>query len=528
MMDMRCTSVCMLTLGLVACRETVIERSSQGQLLPGSADGGTNATADADGVDGGVQCPAVIPTRIGDIGPTPPCDIDAHTREKLDPTRPEYIPEIQRTYAEFSWQSFIAVMWPTDKAGKPASALDAKSGQWPAWVHWTSRDRLVRGATAQPVTVPRMLSERDIRQATPDGDVLWDNSGRPVYYEVVVNQVLAEATENQSLDTRAGQLSRWKEHVFETSSAPDAEVVGTAFGLSVPLEIVSPTDEQHWVYQAIADGQTICVDASLQGDKVVAYKSVWANGIWLDGGVSLPWGNPERSPPALGSMALKLAWKVMDPVAGDELARFVHLPAVVQHNDGTEETVEVGLVGFHIAHKALSAMTWLWATFEQVDNLPLETDPPSSTRHFSFYNPACKECRTNTPTPTGTPTQLVRKLPIEDVTQAVNASAQGQLEQFGSVLQYYRLVGAQWPTNPALANSLSLPCIPSEHDAVPSGAPQPARLTNPVIESFNQDSSCMDCHATASIATGGASKAGDVLFARPGSADFMFLFTHAR
>ena len=242
--------------------------------------------------------------------------------------------------------------------------------------------------------------------------------------------------------------------------------------------------------------------------------------------MSWPWGNPSSLPPTLGSVVLKLAWRVLDPAAGDDLERFVHLPALLKHEDGTQESVEVGLVGLHIAHKTLSAMTWVWATFEQVDNLPLEPDPPDTSSRYTFYNPKCSDCPVNTPTDAGVPTQLVRELPIEEVTQEINDAAQTRLTALNTVLQFYRLVGAQWPKNPELAASLSLPCIASEHSPVPSGNPQPALLTNPVLESFNQKESCMDCHASASIASGRAATPGGALFDRPGSADFLFLFTH--
>jgi hypothetical protein len=87
----------------------------------------------------------------------------------------------------------------------------------------------------------------------------------------------------------------------------------------------------------------------------------------------------------------------------------------------------MGLVGLHIVRKTHQLQQWMWATFEQVDNVPGGSNHPTSVP-YSFHNPTCGAsplCTPNaTPNPTpvsGTPTlypvQVVREYPIPVVGQ---------------------------------------------------------------------------------------------------------------
>ena len=156
----------------------------------------------------------------------------------------------------------------------------------------------------------------------------------------------------------------------------------------------------------------------------------------------------------------------------------------------------MGLVGLHIMHNTLSAPQWIWSTFEQVDNV--------FGPHASFHNQSLSGSKANEQTKSGTPTQLTRVSvsatgsPLSSSTQVsiqpesgdlrgLNHAMQQALRREASVLQFYELIGTQWP--------VALPRPPSVLTAV---NPNPAILANSTMESFTQESSsCMGCHAMA-------------------------------
>jgi hypothetical protein len=91
-----------------------------------------------------------------------------------------------------------------------------------------------------------------------------------------------------------------------------------------------------------------------------------------------------------GAMEIKLAWKELG--TGDDPNRFFtrKLSAQVSEPLGPDgkpakpRKFLAGLVGMHIAMRTQSSPEWIWATFEQIDNVP---DPDHPVAHPSFYNP---------------------------------------------------------------------------------------------------------------------------------------------
>jgi hypothetical protein len=226
----------------------------------------------------------------------------------------------------------------------------------------------------------------------------------------------------------------------------------------------------------------------------------------------------------VGAVVVKSAWKVLAP--RDSVQRFHALDAYVYTEPTTDPAVpascrheQLGLVGFHIAHKTAQYPQWIWATFEQVDNV---TVPNGSTRRPSFSDPDCN-CpdRENEMPPRpwhadrpAQPTQVVRVTPIDRATMDVNARWQAELAAVNaaSPWQHYELVGVQRPRMPS--------------DTTGLGAPYPQYLANTVLETyiqgtFGRSSSCMECHFRASIP--GDSATGGAKFS-----DYSFLFMLAR
>ena len=156
---------------------------------------------------------------------------------------------------------------------------------------------------------------------------------------------------------------------------------------------------------------------------------------------------PVQFPPA--AMEIKASWKILDPVADkDRMSHYLVAPALLPSDGGGAPTkVTVGLTGLHVTSKALP--DWVWMTFEQVEN----------------------------PTTTG----VTAVLPIDPAVAQVNAQMQAALT--GTPWAYYQLMGVQ--------------------TAFTTGDGTPTLLANTQIETyFQSSSSCMTCHARASISTG--------------------------
>jgi hypothetical protein len=249
-------------------------------------------------------------------------------------------------------------------------------------------------------------------------------------------------------------------------------------------------------------------------------------------------GNPKVFGQNLGAIEIKAAWRVL-PADGSLNYRYKIASATLHLPDGTTQQATVGLVGLHIIHKVPSGPQFIWATFEQIDNDPDATNPPSGPTlppnapptkvAYTLFNPACSpstdkiyNCKQNTtvvskpppasplpPCPNGTytpskcypywaPMQITRLVPVKALSNSVTGYAWSQLPA-GSVFNYYRLIDVQWPLQPA---------------QVPPGAPVPLTaggitppttsyiVANTTLETFLQDSaSCMTCHQFTPIAT---------------------------
>ncbi len=228
-----------------------------------------------------------------------------------------------------------------------------------------------------------------------------------------------------------------------------------------------------------------------------------------------------------GAIMVKSAWKVLDPAAGDDPSRFHKTDALVLtpatgEGPTTCDRRLLGLVGLHLVTKTQNDPQWLWATFEQVDNVPTrghETEPGS----YSFYQVGCDDCNAvNEPPPqpwdphlqpvtsNAGKSQVVRQIPITAATKDLNAKVQGLLG--GTVWQHYELISTQWPTDasgsdptaPSAANNWCKPLNPVDE----TGRPAPAFLGNTTLETYIQgtvpqaSSSCTHCHLNATMAEG--------------------------
>ena len=193
--------------------------------------------------------------------------------------------------------------------------------------------------------------------------------------------------------------------------------------------------------------------------------------------------------PGPGAIELKLAWKVINE--HDNPERFFVRDAVIVDESGCQEK-SVGLVGMHIVQKTnITGMAWIWSTFEQVDNVekiqPYHYKTGSGCEDFlpalipqkmaSILTAAEQQSdRLSFPTVT----RELQCFPLMS-TLFINAAQRTLLNELNSVWQYYKLIGTQWTWD----GNVRLPI--------------PAKLTNTVIETYDQDGSCMGCHSKASV-----------------------------
>ena len=290
---------------------------------------------------------------------------------------------------------------------------------------------------------------------------------------------------------------------------------------------------------------------------------------------------------------IKAAWRVFDENSSpEEKARYyttkrvLAIPAdkyvCTADNCGTDDPVletdppvlkevEVGLIGFHIAYKIPqqeiasnkdSIPGWIWATFEQVDNLQVDNPLPGIDLKPTLSNPACEtnankeNCLPNYPyvewpflwrdkAPHAVtrqdgqikeqiPTQVQRLSKSTTLSDQVKKDLKEQNKKWqeafknvtpDSVWQYYQLVGTQWMQNPRKITDTPLLSRDSLMSNIRLQQVQPGALVNVSMEAYSQTKvngdSCIGCHV-ASILQRSSDNSQKV------TSDFSFLLERAQ
>jgi hypothetical protein len=420
-----------------------------------------------------------------------PTDVDKQTYD----AHPS-LAERNRTFDIFSWQTFLALSWPVDgkEPEKPLPSIKANGIPW--MLTWKTTDEIFKPDGSAPCgwdspsperflgalrkdAPQELLSTRrvlSIDKQVPYSLPLVDQNNNKVYYEIFLNRSIFNTLTQYQLYNRDGQKGYFA-CMNQTGNTPS---------------------------------------------------------------VSFEWGN-SSSPDAVAAVAVKLAWKVLGP--NDVPERFLRREAYVQEG-GKPVRKSFGLVGVNIARKVLKAkQNWVWMAFEHVDNVQVDELAQSPARP-SFNDPGCATCPVNVPPDPKaqplTPTQVLRVLPIPESTASLNRQVQELLKAHDSVLQYYELVGTQWP-------------MPEGQTTRPDGTrsqkndPNQGFLANAVVETYLQKgnqpredleggtvgddrlvfetSSCMGCHSSAPITvTDYQTMDGNraTVWAGPSSGDFLW------
>lgn len=237
-------------------------------------------------------------------------------------------------------------------------------------------------------------------------------------------------------------------------------------------------------------------------------------------GINLPDGTTASSAyGSVGAIETKAAWLELPNSA--DWPYYKISQAVVTYPGQKPKTVVVGLVGLHIIHKTALGQQFIWATFEHKRNVPSRTQVANGTLTppYTYFNPSCNpatdhyKCTVNAnpstygggKNPYSAPIQAVR---VTDIPTRANNDVVG-LNQYvwsqvitpqnpNSVFLNYELVNTLWSNqNTPIAAGSRTPLPTPQLSPGPSQEP----VANTTMETYVQSLTCLDCHASAAIAT---------------------------
>lgn len=236
-------------------------------------------------------------------------------------------------------------------------------------------------------------------------------------------------------------------------------------------------------------------------------------------GINLPDGTANSAAYGpLGSIETKAAWIELPNQA--DWPRFKIARAVIHYPDQQPKQAVVGLVGLHIIHKTALGQQFIWATFEHRQNAPDRTQVAGNQLNppYTYYNPNCDpatdryKCVANAdPTkvnggknPYSAPIQVVRDTPIpsrpnNDVV-GLNQYAWSVIaaQNPDSVYLNYELVNTLWSNqNTTIPAGSRTPLIAAQLS--PGASQEP--VANATMETYVQGMTCLNCHASAPIAS---------------------------
>ncbi|MDW6004030.1 hypothetical protein [Vibrio mangrovi] len=418
-----------------------------------------------------------------------PCNVDTQAVAKA-----KTLAQQQRYFDIYSWQTFIALFWPTEKAGHRL-APDLNRKGIPRWNYWKESYQVYLADGSQPKG--------------------WNTPYIPA--GVCKNQSEVDMSRKLLYRTNKMNLTHHVTVANEVEQAFTYPLVDQS-GNVVRYEVLMNYDE----FNYLLNNQLYNIDGQV---------------AFAKGGKSVSFPKGDNDGLITGAFELKLAWKVLTD--NDPTERYYSFEAVVLEKDGNCREVDVGLVGMHISHKTQNNKQWIWSTFEQVDNVRTNGLDQVKLRNGkkaplvpSFNDPSCPSCPVNQLASYNAkgrqmPTQTTRVIPIDKNTEELNRQVQKMLTKHHSVFQYYELVGTQWPTDES-----ALPANPNQYNAPndraleqidnkPGGNPFPVFLINTTMETYmqrgNQEAqlqiqgfpfnqtpsfgteSCMGCHYSAGI-----------------------------
>ncbi|HSP15324.1 MAG TPA: hypothetical protein VLV78_11280 [Thermoanaerobaculia bacterium] len=425
-------------------------------------------------------------------------------------------PGTQQDFDNFSWQSFVALNWPSDSSGRqiPKLSIGIDPARPRVWDYYKLAEEVFLANGAQP-------------------DPNYPSKTLPPIPKV------CQATPLQPGETVVHGLAK----IDDVLNIPD-------FFEEAMVDLPLIDRYGNFVVYRVSMNRTEFNDIDSNG----WYNS--ANQV----GKTIRFTPGEKNGASEGAIEVKSAWRVLQP-GKDNLSRYfvrpmrVYVPA--KHSatgqDFCTPTLQMGLIAMHIVHKGQAQREWVWSTFEHVDNAPLTTTPlpatatapsgpcdvPTNAPPMSLFTPGCvdnsgKACIANEAPvkpdqgnwlwQTSQPyakkylmqgkygTQVVRCSSIWDGNKSGRGTAwlnsQWQAKLAGTPFANYMLIGSQWQAQLTLAAG-------QRHADFDTTPPAPPFIQNTAAETYLQNASsfgmsaCMQCH---SGAQGAACEDSDMSF----------------
>lgn len=390
----------------------------------------------------------------------------------------------------FAWQEFIALNWPSDPNASFGAPNDLNFVQWETYM-------------------PREVLFTDDGSPPP----AWGTLVSDQYSSLFKSQkLLLKKTQTKLLTF----VSKIQENDAQVNFSPNQAApfnkpswLGAQNSTNVWYEIMLNKDYYDFI---VKKG---FYNAQVQHDTVK-----------LNQPINFPQGQYNG---VVGAIELKAAWMEVTDIKSPKWQRYKLSKATVL--DPVTKKLRntlVALVGLHILHKTQNQPTWVWATFEQIDNAPDQSNlsaAPPSQYGYNFYNPKCTNQNVRVRTPTGDstkvvtctpntsppyylnqagplPTQTTRINQIDPIDAApINALMQENIRKFypGSVWQYYQLVDVIWSQSfqPDPTTAIPSPRIINT-SSMTSGA---SIVSNSTMETYVQSTkTCFNCHVHSTIA----------------------------
>jgi len=364
----------------------------------------------------------------------------------------------QVALAVFAWKEFIALNWPSTYSQDGKRAMPDKSATVKDFLQGSNTGELVWHTYKHRVEMyPHDTATYNTNFDTPpqylyNQDIKGLNSSKP----------LSEVTIFNNLD-ETSEINLCTLFVEGDPDAPGASNYSNpkiASGLpGAPRRMIYEAKANRSMFDYVVNNQLY--DSVLRSKRIHITDSLIKNAgtgaIYSTNlpkhQIAFPFG--DNSTGEEGSIEIKATWRQLT-LREYNSGRFLTAP-IIYYRGGTLQfpdsngqayydtvaatptatSLPYGLVGLHIIHKTKTFPSYVFATFEQVDNLSADREPLNK---LSYYNR-----NMNPSIAAGKQPVYTRSNAILQQTQQVNDSVHKQIKEIlpTSVWQYYKLIGIQ-------------------------------------------------------------------------------------
>ena len=371
----------------------------------------------------------------------------------------------QVALSRFAWQEFIALNWPssynkkTHERGRPdlhstvSDFLSPPNTGQLVWQTYKHRVEMYPKNTSTYNknfdTAPQYFYELDKQKS-----ITGINSSTPLNQVTTIFNNLDETSE-------INLCTLFVDGDPNAPGATSSNALKTASDLpGAPRRMIYEAKGNRGMFDYVAKNHLY--DASIRAQKI----KYTANAIKNEGkgAVYQPTPDPNMivfpfgdNNGAEGSIEVKATWRQLTlkeynskryltapilkyrngkPGEAEGTAYYDIVPAIPTYSGGKLVSLPYGLVGLHIIHKTKTFPSYVFATFEQVDNLSTVIEPKNT---LFYYN------RNSNPSVNPAKQYAYRANPLLDGTKQVNTEVHNQIKALNSnsVWQYYKLIGVQ-------------------------------------------------------------------------------------